>query len=75
MEWQSDGSVGFRANNGKFVATKKSGHLYANAEAPEETSKFFFYLINRSVVGLDSSAHRRRRQNLLRSVRRTVIRV
>lgn len=47
MEWQADGSVGFRANNGKFIATKKSGHLYANSEAPEETSKFFFYLINR----------------------------
>ena len=54
MEWQTDGSVAFRANNGKFVATKKSGHLYANSEAPEETSKFFFYLINRSVArGLD----------------------
>lgn len=53
MEWQTDGSVAFRANNGKFVATKKSGHLYANAEAPEETSKFFFYLINRSVASAD----------------------
>ena len=47
MEWQSDGSVLFRANNGKFVATKKSGHLYANSEAAEDCSKFFFYLINR----------------------------
>ena len=47
MEWQSDGSVGFRANNGKFIATKKSGHLYANTETLEESSKFFFYLINR----------------------------
>lgn len=54
MEWQTDGSVGFRANNGKFVATKKSGHLYANAEAPEETSKFFFYLINRQMLVLKS---------------------
>lgn len=47
MEWQQDGSVGFRANNGKFVATKKSGHLFANADGLEESSKFFFYLINR----------------------------
>lgn len=48
MEWQDDGSVGFRANNGKFVATKKSGHLYANMETVEDSSKFYFYLINRS---------------------------
>ena len=47
MEWQPDGSVGFRANNGKFVATKKSGHLFANSDAIEDSSKFFFYLINR----------------------------
>ena len=49
MEWQADGSLGFRANNGKFIATKKSGHLYANAENIEDTSKFFFHLINRCV--------------------------
>jgi len=52
MEWQSDGSVLFRANNGKFVATKKSGHLYANSEAAEDCSKFFFYLINRPILVL-----------------------
>lgn len=47
LVWQGDGSVGFRANNGKFVATKRSGHLYANADTVEEPSKYFFYLINR----------------------------
>jgi fascin 1/2 len=52
MEWQPDGSVGFRANNGKFVATKKSGHLYANTETLEESSKFYFYLINRPILVL-----------------------
>ena len=50
MEWQPDGSVGFRDNNGKFVATKKSGHLFANTDAVEDSSKFFFYLINRLIV-------------------------
>lgn len=54
MEWQTDGSLGFRANNGKFIATKKSGHLYANAEGVEESSKFFFYLINRPILVLKS---------------------
>lgn len=44
---QPDGSVAFRANNGKYVATKKSGHLFANAEQIDDASKFYFYLINR----------------------------
>ncbi|KAJ1527247.1 hypothetical protein ONE63_008772 [Megalurothrips usitatus] len=52
LVWQGDGSVGFRANNGKFVATKRSGHLYANADAVEEPSKYFFYLINRPILVL-----------------------
>lgn len=47
MEWQEDGSIGFRANNGKFIGTKKSGHLFANADLIDDSSKFFFYLINR----------------------------
>jgi len=54
MEWQTDGSLGLRANNGKFVATKKSGHLYANAEGVEDSSKFFFHLINRPILVLKS---------------------
>jgi fascin 1/2 len=50
MEWQQDGSIGFRANNGKFVGTKKSGHLFANTDSIDDSSKFFFYLINRFVT-------------------------
>jgi fascin 1/2 len=34
--WNEDGSVSFRANNGKFVATKKSGHLFANTDSNED---------------------------------------
>jgi len=45
--WSGDGSLGFRANNGKFLGAKRSGHLYANCEAGEEHAKFFFYLVNR----------------------------
>jgi len=45
--WGSDGSVGFRGNNGKYVGAKRSGHLYANCEAGEEQAKFYFYLVNR----------------------------
>jgi len=34
LAWQSnDGTVALRANNGKFLATKRSGHLYANADS------------------------------------------
>ncbi|XP_057364820.1 protein singed-like [Daphnia carinata] len=54
MDWQEDGSIGFRANNGKFVGTKKSGHLFANADSIDESSKFFFYLINRPMLVLKS---------------------
>uniref|UniRef100_A0A2P2HYA1 Protein singed-like n=2 Tax=Hirondellea gigas TaxID=1518452 RepID=A0A2P2HYA1_9CRUS len=53
--WQADGSVAFRANNGKFIASKKSGHLYANADNPDdECARFYFYLINRQVLVLKS---------------------
>lgn len=55
LVWQpSDGTVALRANNGKFLATKRSGHLYANADSPgdSEASKFYFYLMNRPVLVL-----------------------
>lgn len=45
--WHGDGSLSFRANNGKFLATKRSGHLFATSESIEEITKFYFYLINR----------------------------
>jgi len=50
--WQEDGAVSFKAENGKFLGTKKSGHLYANCDEIEEKSKFFFYLINRPILVL-----------------------
>ncbi|XP_064078039.1 protein singed-like isoform X1 [Macrobrachium nipponense] len=53
FHWQPDGSVAFQANNGKYIATKKSGHLFANADTPdEESARFYFYLINRPVLVL-----------------------
>ncbi|XP_015512233.1 protein singed [Neodiprion pinetum] len=55
LVWQeADGTVALRANNGKFLATKRSGHLYANADAAgdSEASKFYFYLMNRPVLVL-----------------------
>lgn len=45
--WHGDGSLSFRANNGKFLATKRSGHLFATSESIEDITKFYFYLINR----------------------------
>jgi hypothetical protein len=47
LVWHADGSISFRANNGKFVACKKSGHLFANTDNVEESAKYYFYLINR----------------------------
>ena len=53
MVWHENGSISFRANNGKFVGTKKSGHLYANCDDyGDEKSKYYFYLINRPVLVL-----------------------
>ncbi|XP_063240690.1 protein singed isoform X2 [Bacillus rossius redtenbacheri] len=54
LVWQNDGSVGFRANNGKFVATKRSGHLYANSDSVDDSAKYYFYLINRPILVLKS---------------------
>lgn len=51
--WHGDGSVSFRANNGKYLATKRSGHLFATNEDPgDETTRFYFYLINRPILVL-----------------------
>ena len=53
MIWHNDGSISFRANNGKYVGTKKSGHLFANCDDfSEDKSKYYFYLINRPVLVL-----------------------
>ena len=52
----SDGTVVLQANNGKFLATKRSGHLYANADSvlglDSDASKYYFYLMNRPVLVL-----------------------
>ena len=53
LVWHEDGSISFRANNGKFVGTKRSGHLYANCDsASDDNTKYYFYLINRPVLVL-----------------------
>ncbi|KAF2903734.1 hypothetical protein ILUMI_02442 [Ignelater luminosus] len=52
--WQGDGSVAFRANNGRYVITKRSGHLYATADTIDDNCKYFFYLINRPILVLKS---------------------
>lgn len=52
LEWLPEGSVAFQAKNGKYVAAKKSGHLYANSDKIEDMEKFYFYLINRQTLVL-----------------------
>ncbi len=55
--WHADGSVSFRANNGKLLGTKRSGHLFANcaddgSEEELQKTRFYFYLVNRPVLVL-----------------------
>jgi len=52
IDWHQDGSVSFKASNGKFLGTKKSGHLFANCEGGEENARFYFYLVNRPILVL-----------------------
>lgn len=54
LVWQGDGSVAFRANNGRYVITKRSGHLYATSDSIDETCKYYFYLVNRPILVLKS---------------------
>jgi len=48
--WQDNGTVAMKADNGKFVGAKKSGHLFANVDVIEDNSRFFFYLTNRPIM-------------------------
>ncbi|XP_040571774.1 protein singed isoform X2 [Lepeophtheirus salmonis] len=52
VEWHTDGTISFKANNGKYVGIKKSGHLFANTDEIEENAKYFFYLVNRPILVL-----------------------
>lgn len=53
LVWQKDGSVAFRANNGRYVITKRSGHLFANSDVIDDvTCKYYFYLVNRPILVL-----------------------
>ena len=55
LVWQKDGSVAFRANNGRYVITKRSGHLFATSDViDDDTCKYFFYLVNRPILVLKS---------------------
>jgi len=50
--WLKDGTVAMKADNGKYVGTKKSGNLFANVETVDESCKYYFNLINRPVLVL-----------------------
>lgn len=52
LVWHGDGSLSLRANNGKYLGTKRSGHLFATSDTVEENSKYYFYLINRPILVL-----------------------
>ena len=50
FSWQDDGTVALKADSGKFVGAKKSGHLFANMDLLEDNARFFFYLTNRPIM-------------------------
>jgi len=50
LVWQDNGTVAMKADSGKFVGAKKSGHLFANVDLLEDNSRFFFYLTNRPIM-------------------------
>ena len=50
LVWQDNGTVAMKAESGKFVGAKKSGHLFANIDVLEDNSRFFFYLTNRPIM-------------------------
>merc|ERR1711955_115235 len=52
LVWQEDGSVCLKASNGKYIVNKKTGHLFANCDAIEDNTRYFFYLINRPILVL-----------------------
>ncbi|XP_021950960.1 protein singed isoform X2 [Folsomia candida] len=54
LKWSPGGTLYFMGCNGKYVGAKRSGHLYANVESPEEdeSAQFHFYLINRPILVL-----------------------
>lgn len=52
LVWLEGGAVALKADTGKLVTNKKSGHLFATADAVDERSKYFFHLINRPVLVL-----------------------
>ena len=52
LNWHEDGSISFQGDNGKYIGTKKSGHLFANCDGTEENTKYYFYLVNRPVLVL-----------------------
>jgi len=52
LVWKEDGSVCFKASNGKYIGNKKSGHLFANCDSIEDNTRYFFYLVNRPILVL-----------------------
>lgn len=47
-----DAYVNLKANNGKFVGIKPNGSLSAALDAPDDTAKFYFNIINRPQIVL-----------------------
>lgn len=52
MEWQSDGKLALKANNGLYVTAKPTGQLTAHCDIISDKEKFTMTLVNRPILVL-----------------------
>lgn len=52
LDWLDDGSIGIKANNGRYVTAKMNGSLYAISDAREQKETFIMTIINRPLLVL-----------------------
>lgn len=54
IEWQDDGTISIKANNGSYIFNKPAGSLYAGSETVGDKEKFRIKVMNRQTLVLKS---------------------
>merc|ERR1712226_1174451 len=52
IEWQDDGAIAIKAENGRYITAKMNGSLYALSDAPGDKEMFFMTIMNRPILVL-----------------------
>ena len=52
FEWQDDGAIALRAQNGRYITAKMNGSLYATSDSPNEKELFYMTIVNRPILVL-----------------------